>query len=95
MKAFPNQDFINRLYNKARLVQNVNVFKDGLTPQSSYGDDPDSSEIDGVDVSDRLALLAEHAAVKGLALFDAGADKHNMRSCANAVSVHSLLARPS
>ncbi|KAH6880531.1 hypothetical protein B0T10DRAFT_609611 [Thelonectria olida] len=83
IKPFPNQDFINRLYNKARLVQNVNIFQNGLQPQPPYGDDPDGPEIDGVDVSDHLALLAEHAAVKGLARFDPGTDKHSLRSCAN------------
>ncbi|KAK7419301.1 hypothetical protein QQX98_003453 [Neonectria punicea] len=83
IKPFPNQDFINRLYNKARLAQTVSIFQDGLDPQPSYGDDPDGPEIDGVDVSDRLALLAEHAAVKGLARFDPGTDKHDLRSCAN------------
>lgn len=88
MQAFPNQDFINRLYNKARLVQNVSIFQNGLEPQPSYGEDPDGPEIDGVDVSDHLALLAEHAAVIGLARFDPGTDKHGLRSCANTVSIH-------
>ncbi|KPM39826.1 hypothetical protein AK830_g6732 [Neonectria ditissima] len=83
MQSFPNQDFINRLYNKARLVQSVSIFQDGLQPQPSFGEDPDGPEIDGVDVSDHLALLAEHAAVKGLARFDPGTDKHGLRSCAN------------
>ncbi len=42
--------------------------------------------IDGVDVTGHLQLLAEQAAVKGLARYDPGADKHDLRSCANTVS---------
>ena len=85
-QPFPNDKFINRLYNKARRASNVQIFQSGLAELPAYGQDPNSMLIDGVDVTGHLQLLAEQAAVKGLARYEPGADKHDLRSCANTVS---------
>ncbi|TFK58673.1 hypothetical protein BDN72DRAFT_687683, partial [Pluteus cervinus] len=83
IESFPSDKFINRLYNKARLASNVNIFQNNLSPAPAYGQDPNSMLIDGVDVTSHLQLLAEQAAVKGLSRYDPGADKHGLRNCAN------------
>ncbi|TFK65127.1 hypothetical protein BDN72DRAFT_209785 [Pluteus cervinus] len=83
IEAFPSDKFVNRLYNKARLASNVDIFQNDLSPAPAYGQDPNSMLIDGVNVTPHLQLLAEQAAVKGLSRYDPGADKHGLRNCAN------------
>lgn len=77
---------MNRLYNKARGHDNVFVFREHLPELPAFGENPYDPVIDGVNVANHLELLAEQALVKGLARYDAGADKHGLRNCVNTAS---------
>lgn len=85
IQPFPNQKFIDRLYNKAVQTSNVAVFKADLPAQPPYGPD-DGMHIDGVDATDHIQLLAEQAAVQALGSLAPGSDKYGIRNSANVVS---------
>ncbi|MCJ1388432.1 hypothetical protein MMC18_001279 [Xylographa bjoerkii] len=87
ISQFPAVDFVNRLYNKARLCANVAPFEAHLPPLAPYGDDPNSLRLDEVDASEYLELLAESAAVQGLGNLDPADDKHKLKACANQASL--------
>jgi hypothetical protein len=85
-KPFPHQDYVNRLFNKAKSCDNVSVLREHLCELPAFGDRPYEPVIDGVNVVSNLELLAEQALVNGLARYSARADLHRLRNCANAAS---------
>lgn len=85
LQPFPNQKFVDRLYNKAVQAANVAVFKDNLPSQLPYGPD-DGMYIDGADATEHIKLLAEQCAVQALSRLAPGSDKFGIRDTANLVS---------
>jgi hypothetical protein len=63
----------------------VVIFGSEMDDAPTFGDDPYSTKIDGVDVSANLALLAEQSAVVGLSKFEPASDKHGLAKCADTV----------
>jgi hypothetical protein len=85
-KPFPHQDYVNRLFNKAKSCDNVSVFREYLCELPTFGDRSYEPVIDGFNFFSHLELLAEHALVNGLARYSARADLPGLRNCANAAS---------